>query len=56
MVININIQLLTIEVYTIILYWIRYDIHQRIPLLTVAIAEVNIGIQWWVSMSYPIPQ
>ena len=46
--------------YFITLYiagWvIRRDIHQRILILTEAIAEANIGIQWWISTSYPIPQ
>ena len=31
-------------------------IHQRISILTEAITEVNIGIQWWTSTPYPIPQ
>ena len=37
---------------TIIDYWgIGYDvdIHHWIPILTLAIASVNIGILWWIS-------
>ena len=34
-------------------YWPR---RKRIPILTEAIAEAKIGIQWWISTSYPIPQ
>ena len=46
---SVNIQLLTIVL-------LRHDIHQRIPILTEVIAEVNTGIQWWISTSYPISQ
>ena len=37
-------------------YWVWLDIHRRIPILTEMIAEVNIGIQWWISTLNPVHQ
>ena len=36
--------------YWLLRYWIWRDIHPRI--ITEANAEVNTGIQWWISTSY----